>query len=191
MFRTVRRSIAPSAARRSRMRNASAFNGSGRGRRRRVTRYVSYLRVSTQRQDASGLGLAVQREAVARHAATGRLGAWGHAHRQLPRPGAGARRARCGHWRSGHAQDPPRRELVIVSLGGMYASRLSRQSGQAAAGWLATVVQERSGSDVARVRAIVGLYGYLLVCLAWAAPLKANLPVPPFTREREAYCAEG
>jgi DNA invertase Pin-like site-specific DNA recombinase len=40
-----------------------------------VTRYVAYLRVSTARQGASGLGIEAQREAVARHvaAAGGRI----------------------------------------------------------------------------------------------------------------------
>jgi DNA invertase Pin-like site-specific DNA recombinase len=36
-----------------------------------MTRYVAYLRVSTQRQGAFGLGIEAQREAVTRHAATG------------------------------------------------------------------------------------------------------------------------
>jgi DNA invertase Pin-like site-specific DNA recombinase len=38
--------------------------------RRRMTRFVAYLRVSTLRQGASGLGIEAQREAVARHVAS-------------------------------------------------------------------------------------------------------------------------
>jgi len=35
-----------------------------------MTRFVAYLRVSTLRQGASGLGIEAQREAVARHVAS-------------------------------------------------------------------------------------------------------------------------
>jgi DNA invertase Pin-like site-specific DNA recombinase len=42
-------------------------SSSSRRRPRRVTRFVVYLRVSTLRQGASGLGIEAQREAVARH----------------------------------------------------------------------------------------------------------------------------
>ena len=35
-----------------------------------MTRFVAYLRVSTARQGASGLGIEAQREAVARHVAS-------------------------------------------------------------------------------------------------------------------------
>ncbi len=45
-------------------------SSSPRRRRRRVTRFVVYLRVSTLRQGASGLGIEAQREAVARHVAS-------------------------------------------------------------------------------------------------------------------------
>ena len=41
-----------------------------RRRPRRVTRFVVYLRVSTLRQGASGLGIEAQREAVTRHVAS-------------------------------------------------------------------------------------------------------------------------
>jgi Resolvase, N terminal domain len=45
-------------------------SSSSRRRPRRVTRFVVYLRVSTLRQGASGLGIEAQREAVARHVAS-------------------------------------------------------------------------------------------------------------------------
>ena len=49
--------------------HAPASSSSHR-RPRRVTRFVVYLRVSTLRQGASGLGIEAQREAVARHVAS-------------------------------------------------------------------------------------------------------------------------
>ena len=52
------------------LQNHAPASSSSPRRPRRVTRFVVYLRVSTLRQGASGLGIEAQREAVARHVAS-------------------------------------------------------------------------------------------------------------------------